>query len=389
VTYPTQRDEADDIAAQIAREVRPAAGGRATSPSFTARTPFRGRFEHALRDHILPYQIVNGLEFYQRKEIKDVMAYLQLLNNPAERRRLSADHQHADPRIGKATINKLADYARQRGLPLLEAARQAGLVPGLGKAAGDGLCQVRGDASTGWANRCTIRSRSWSAACSPRPAIARCWKTASPRTTKSGWRTSRNSSPRPANSTSAIRARDTLEQFLEESSLVADTDAWEAETDKVTLMTLHAAKGLEFPVVFIVAVEEGLLPHERSRHDEEKLEEERRLLFVGITRARDELQLSYAQYRYVPRQNCPTVPSPFLMELPRHEMDQSDSFATDSTTARRTTTKCSTGMPTPAARMNCRSTNRPPTTFRRTTFRKTTRISRESQNEPGSRRAPC
>ena len=92
-----------------------------------------------------------------------------------------------------------------------------------------------------------------------------------------------------------------LEQFLEETSLVADTDAWETETDRVTLMTLHAAKGLEFPAVFIVACEQGLLPHERSRHDDEKLEEERRLLFVGITRAREELQLSYAQYRAFPR----------------------------------------------------------------------------------------
>jgi DNA helicase-2/ATP-dependent DNA helicase PcrA len=112
-----------------------------------------------------------------------------------------------------------------------------------------------------------------------------------------------------------------LEQFLEESSLVADTDAWESEIDRVTLMTLHAAKGLEFPSVFIVAVENGLLPHERSMHDEEKLEEERRLLFVGITRAREELQLSHADYRAFRGQSCPTVPSPFLMELPRHEME--------------------------------------------------------------------
>jgi DNA helicase-2/ATP-dependent DNA helicase PcrA len=123
-----------------------------------------------------------------------------------------------------------------------------------------------------------------------------------------------------------------LEQFLEESSLVADTDAWEGETDRVTLMTLHAAKGLEFPVVFIVACEEGLLPHDRSRHDDEKLEEERRLLFVGITRARQELQLSYAQYRTFRGLSSPTVASSFLMELPRHEMELSDTV-----TSRRTT----------------------------------------------------
>src|SRR4029079_2924134 len=123
-----------------------------------------------------------------------------------------------------------------------------------------------------------------------------------------------------------------LEQFLEETSLVADTDAWETETDRVTLMTLHAAKGLEFPAVFIVACEQGLLPHDRSLHDDDKLEEERRLLFVGITRARQELQLSYAQYRAFRGQACPTAPSSFLMELPRHEMALSDSVVSRRTT---------------------------------------------------------
>jgi len=97
-------------------------------------------------------------------------------------------------------------------------------------------------------------------------------------------------------------------------------------------MTMHAAKGLEFPVIFIVACEEGLLPHDRSLHDQEKLEEERRLLFVGITRARQELQLSYAQYRAFRGQVCPTVPSSFLMELPRHEMALSDSVSSRRTT---------------------------------------------------------
>ena len=112
-----------------------------------------------------------------------------------------------------------------------------------------------------------------------------------------------------------------LEVFLEQACLVNDTDAWEEETDKVTLMTLHAAKGLEFPVVYVVAVEDGLLPHERSRHEAAQLEEERRLLFVAITRAQHELQLSYAVYREFRGQRRRTVPSSFLMELPRGEMD--------------------------------------------------------------------
>jgi ATP-dependent DNA helicase UvrD/PcrA len=111
-----------------------------------------------------------------------------------------------------------------------------------------------------------------------------------------------------------------LEAFLEEASLVNDTDAWETDDDRATLMTLHASKGLEFPVVFIVALEDGLLPHERCRNDEELLEEERRLFFVGITRAREELNLSMATIREFRGRRRRTVPSQFLMELPRGEM---------------------------------------------------------------------
>ncbi len=101
---------------------------------------------------------------------------------------------------------------------------------------------------------------------------------------------------------------------------MSDVDAWNSETDRVTLMTLHAAKGLEFPVVFIVALEEGIIPHERSRHEDDMLEEERRLLFVGMTRAQEELQLSRAMFREFRGQRRMTIPSPFLGELPRHEM---------------------------------------------------------------------
>ena len=111
-----------------------------------------------------------------------------------------------------------------------------------------------------------------------------------------------------------------LEAFLEETALVNDTDEWETQLDRVTLMTLHASKGLEFPCVYLVAVEEGLLPHERSRGQAEQLEEERRLMFVGITRAQQRLQISLAQYRDFRGERKPVIPSSFLMELPRGEM---------------------------------------------------------------------
>jgi DNA helicase-2/ATP-dependent DNA helicase PcrA len=112
-----------------------------------------------------------------------------------------------------------------------------------------------------------------------------------------------------------------LEIYLENAWLVNETDDWATESDKVTMMTLHAAKGLEFPVIFLVAVEHGLLPHERSTNDEAQMEEERRLAFVGITRAKDELQLSYAVERDFRGQRRYTVPSSFLMEIPREEME--------------------------------------------------------------------
>ncbi|MCA9133985.1 MAG: ATP-binding domain-containing protein, partial [Planctomycetales bacterium] len=120
-----------------------------------------------------------------------------------------------------------------------------------------------------------------------------------------------------------------LESFLEVSALQADTDRLDNTHDLVTLMTLHAAKGLEFSNVYVIAVEENVLPHARSKDDPLSLEEERRLLFVGITRAQDQLQLSYAKSRGFSGMGS-GVPSSFLMELPRSEMqvnDRTESFA--------------------------------------------------------------
>jgi DNA helicase-2/ATP-dependent DNA helicase PcrA len=119
-----------------------------------------------------------------------------------------------------------------------------------------------------------------------------------------------------------------LEEYLERTWLVNDTDDWDSQTDKATLMTLHAAKGLEFAVVFIVAVEDGVLPHERVGRHPDELEEERRLAFVGLTRAKEELQLSYAVTRDFRGQRRRTIPSSFLMEMPRGEMELVDAAGT-------------------------------------------------------------
>ncbi|MBT6848129.1 MAG: ATP-binding domain-containing protein, partial [Planctomycetaceae bacterium] len=111
-----------------------------------------------------------------------------------------------------------------------------------------------------------------------------------------------------------------LEAFLEQVALVSEVDGFDQNTNKVLMMSLHAAKGLEFPSVFIVGVEHGILPHERSMHDDTSLEEERRLLFVGITRAERQLQISYCQRRTFRGQTRIASPSQFLYELPRDDM---------------------------------------------------------------------
>jgi DNA helicase-2/ATP-dependent DNA helicase PcrA len=319
IAYPTQQDEAEDIAGRIAQAVRDGQRRPRDFALFYRTNALSRVLEHALREHGLPYQIVHGLEFYQRKEIKDVLAYLQLLHNPRNDAALLRIINTPVRGIGRSTLERLRGHARQRGLCLLDAAREAGLIEGLSK-----------KTATAVARFVALIDHLGTQAHQPLRELMEAVLD------QTGYREvlqnaeSEEEMERLANLEELLTVASEfdlkhpegggLERFLEETALVSDTDAWHSEADHVTLMTLHAAKGLEFPVVYIVACEQGLLPHERSRFDEEKLEEERRLLFVGITRAREELQLSYAQYRAYRGQFAPTIPSGFLMELPREQM---------------------------------------------------------------------
>jgi len=121
-----------------------------------------------------------------------------------------------------------------------------------------------------------------------------------------------------------VHLREKLLAFLERVSLVSDADAIDSDQGMVTLMTLHAAKGLEYPVVAMLGVEDGLLPHERANDDEQELEEERRLAFVGITRAEERLYLCHGKYRTVFGQTTPTIRSRFLGELPADVIEEVD-----------------------------------------------------------------
>jgi DNA helicase II / ATP-dependent DNA helicase PcrA len=325
VTYATQKDEADGIAGRIAADIRSRRRRPRDFAIFYRINALSRAFEFALRELGVPYQMVNGLEFFQRKEIKDILAYLHLLNNPQDEVALMRVINVPARGIGKATIERLSEYAERHGLTLLEAARrisspQVGEWTGLGR---------RPAAMVG--KFVAVIDRLAAAVHGPVE------ETLGLVLSETGYQQQLRESEdeedqeRLANIEELLTvARDfderqggtgQLEAFLEETCLVSDTDAWETEADRVTLMTLHASKGLEFPVVYLTAVEEGLLPHERSRDDSAQLEEERRLMFVGITRAQQELQISMARYRDFRGQRKLTIPSSFLMELPRGEME--------------------------------------------------------------------
>lgn len=321
--YANQDQEAAEIAEQIRAAV--AAGHRKPSDFaiFYRVNALSRALEKALRMAGVPYQMIRGQEFYARKEIKDVLAYCQLLNNPRDDIAFERTVNTPPRGIGRKTIDRLIEFAYRHGLPLLEAARAASEVEVLSKAAAAKVLAY-----------VEIIDRISNVVHGDLEEIVGTVLEAS------GYRASLAESEdeqdqnRLANIEELLTdARQfdkenpgggQLEAYLERTWLVNDVDAWDSQTDKATLMTLHAAKGLEFPVVFIVAVEDGVLPHERVGRHPDELEEERRLAFVGLTRAKEELQLSYAVTRDFRGVRRRTIPSSFLMEMPRHEMDMVD-----------------------------------------------------------------
>ena len=319
-TYATQKDEADGIAARIAADIQAGCRRPRDFAIFYRVNALSRAFEFALRERGVPYQMVNGLEFFQRKEIKDVLAYLHLLNNPQDEVAFLRVVNTPPRGIGKTTVGRLSDHASKHGLPLLEAARHADQIQSIGPRPAALLMRF-----------VTLVDRLAAAIDGPVEELLGLVLSGTGYQQQLRDSDDEEDQQRLANIEELLTvAREfderrgesgQLEAFLEETCLVNDTDAWETDVDRVTLMTLHASKGLEFPAVYLTAVEEGILPHERSREHPEQLEEERRLMFVGITRAQQELQISMARYRDFRGQRKLTIPSSFLMELPCAEMD--------------------------------------------------------------------
>jgi len=320
--YENQSDEAQSIAAEIAHEIR---AGRRRARDFAVfyRVNALSRsLEFAFRQEGVPFQLLNSLEFFQRKEIKDVLAYLQLVHNPRSDAAFGRIINTPPRGIGKKTVERLQQHAARYQLTMLEAAREAGLIESLSKRAAVAVARF-----------VSLHDKLSELADGPIEQML------GHAITETGYEDALNTSDseedaqRLANIEELLNVAKefdaehdppALEAFLEQTSLTSDTDDWETDTDKVSLMTLHSAKGLEFPAVYLIGIEQGLLPHSRSMDDDRQLEEERRLLFVGMTRAERELNLSLVKQRAFRGSTQTVVPSNFLMELPRDEFEYND-----------------------------------------------------------------
>ena len=345
-------DNEHDEAAFVAERDRPARRRRrASSPSDVAvfyRTNAQSRvFEEVFVRVGLPYKVVGGMRFYERTEVKDALAYLRVLANPADtvnlRRILNMPKRgHRRPGRGRASRRSPSASGSRSSRRCGRRRGRAGHRHPLARPRSQGftalLEELRAlvEAGAGPGRRCSRRSSS-------RPATSPSCGPATTRRTRPGSRTSPSSSRWPASSRTRRARRAALDDFLEQVSLVADADQIpdgdEAEdAGVVTLMTLHTAKGLEFPVVFLTGMEDGVFPHLRALGDPKELEEERRLAYVGITRARERL-LPVPGRGARPRgaRRSTTRPSRFLDEIPAELVDwQRAEAATGHAAARRT-----------------------------------------------------
>ena len=331
-----EADREDEEAEWVARQVEALVAGRGSAGSVLARRADDGdddvyrlqdvavmyrtnaqsrAIEEAFLRYGLRYQLVGGTRFYQRREVKDALAYLRLLRNDHDIAAFERIINVPARGLGQRSLEELRELAAQRGGDVwatLEAA-----VGG----AGDLTARARNALHD---FRTLIERLRRRVGLMPLPQLL------DATLEELGYRAmlmdgSQDGEDRWANLVELrevldrygdLDPGDALDRLLEETALVADQDAYAGDADKVTLITLHAAKGLEFDVVFICGLEEGVFPHARSLDDPRQMEEERRLAYVGLTRARKRLYLTHAAQRATWGRSGFSVPSRFLLEIP-------------------------------------------------------------------------
>ena len=281
-------------------------------------------FEEALRGANIPYQIVGGVRFYERMEIKDLIAYLRVIANPDDSISLRRIINVPRRGIGGTTLAKLEDFADEEQIDLFSALRRVNEISTLRVAAKTKIQEF------------VQLIESFDPARPPEDIINELLDVTDYLTFIKSDNTI-EAVGRVENVSEFISAaaryegnepEPTLSGFLELITLVADVDNMDDKSDVVTLMTLHSAKGLEFPIVFMAGVEEGSLPHQRAFADEAELEEERRLCYVGLTRAKERASLSHARTRRIHGLEDYRMPSRFIQEIPPDLINHVDRYET-------------------------------------------------------------
>ena len=276
--------------------------------------------EEALLKANIPYTMVGGTKFYSRKEIRDVISYLNLIANPSDN--ISYERVVNEPKrgVGPGTVDKIRNFAASQEISLLEASANIMLSPVKGKAAqavyefANLILDLRDrldDYSVTELVELVLKKTGYSAALAAQATLESQARIENIEEFLSVTKNFDENPDNPADETGL----DKLSRFLNDLALIADTDDGDMESSEVTLMTLHAAKGLEFPVVFLVGMEENVFPLSRASEDEDELEEERRLAYVGITRAEKILYLTNANSRLLYGRTNYNQPTRFLREI--------------------------------------------------------------------------
>lgn len=310
-----ERDEARFVIEQL-QNLQRTENKKLGDMAILYRTNTQSRiFEEMLIKSGISYNMVGGLKFYERKEIKDIIAYLRVIFNPADSLSLLRIINVPKRGIGDASLAKIQAYAAANNVSLFEAVSNAAAIDGLSSRFVSKLDDLAGIIFElmNLTNEAPVED-----------LIDRVLRDTGYLEELENERTPQAQSRidnlheliSVAQEFAASEEENNLENFLAHVALVSDVDDTELGEDAITLMTLHSSKGLEFPVVFLVGMEEGLFPHARTLMDETEIEEERRLCYVGITRAKEKLFLSSTKMRTIYGNTVTYPPSRFLQEIP-------------------------------------------------------------------------
>ncbi len=310
-----ERDEARFVIEQL-QNLQRTENKKLGDMAILYRTNTQSRiFEEMLIKSGISYNMVGGLKFYERKEIKDIIAYLRVIFNPADSLSLLRIINVPKRGIGDASLAKIQAHAAANNVSLFEAVSNAAAIDGLSSRFVSKLDDLAGIIFElmNLANEAPVED-----------LIDRVLRDTGYLEELENERTPQAQSRidnlheliSVAQEFAASEEENNLENFLAHVALVSDIDDTELGEDAITLMTLHSSKGLEFPVVFLVGMEEGLFPHARTLMDETEIEEERRLCYVGITRAKEKLFLSSTKMRTIYGNTVTYPPSRFLQEIP-------------------------------------------------------------------------